>query len=115
MERAALALCCAWLLLGLAAGEPSAEIHVKRRGGLSPHGVTRGALELAVHRLQTDVFEAVPRTFDPLYKTPCWHSGGGLSCLPYFYLSGAASSPARPPALSLVSPRPTAQYLGLLY
>jgi hypothetical protein len=36
------------------------------------------------------IFEELPKTFDPQFKNPCWHTNGGSKfvCLPYAYILG---------------------------
>lgn len=65
----------------------------------SVHEIMRGFQQSTFHEKiaekSADVFELLPRMYEPKFKNPCWFANEKLNCLPYFNILGKPSSTSR--------------------
>lgn len=76
--------------------------HPKPRGGRAPPGISEALAEQGLRSLTPDVSDALPASFDPSFKSPCWlgnasEPGGPprRHCLPFYFLLGNWQSGVR--------------------
>lgn len=74
--------------------ESSQKIHIVRQHPRSNENETRysSTAELVLKKFVPQIFQRVPKTFLPQYKSPCWFEDEKLKCLPYFYQIGSYKS-----------------------